>query len=54
MLFTIFGFGKQNSPYFPFHNIGRSALEWLHSFLDERTIVLPDCHGMAHSLSSLN
>src|SRR6218665_1266547 len=23
--FTTFGFGKKNSPYFPFHNVGRSA-----------------------------
>jgi len=24
MLFTIFGLGKKNSPYFSFHNVGRS------------------------------
>src|SRR6218665_2521501 len=26
LFFTIFGFGKKNSPYFPFHNVGRSAI----------------------------
>src|SRR6218665_855114 len=25
LFFTIFGLGKKNSPYFPFHNVGRSV-----------------------------
>jgi len=28
MLFTIFGLGKKNSPYFPFHNVGRSVIRF--------------------------
>jgi len=28
MLFTIFGLGKKNCPYFQFHNVGRSDVGW--------------------------
>jgi len=29
LFFTIFGLGKKNSPYFPFHNVGRSDIGYM-------------------------
>src|SRR6218665_2928156 len=38
LFFTIFGFGKKNSPYFPFHNVGRSGTLTVHCQREDETV----------------